>query len=43
MKKLLKFSNNLARLLVLIDIGKSIKRWVTKNNSTSNGQTKDKN
>ncbi len=43
MKRLLKFSNNLARLLVLIDFGMAIKRWVTKNDSTSDGQTKDKN
>ena len=42
MKRLLKFSNYLAQLMVLIDIGKTIKRWATKNNTTSDGQTKNK-
>ena len=42
MRLLLKFTNYAAQLMALIDIGKAIKRLVTKNDSTSNGQIKDK-
>ena len=42
MKRLLKLINYAAQLIALIDIGKTIKRWATKNDNTSDGQTKDK-
>ena len=42
MRRLLKFTNYAAQLMALIDIGKTIKRWATKSNTTSDGQTKDK-
>ena len=42
MRRLLKIMNYAAQLMALIDIGKTIKRWATKNDTTSNGQTKDK-
>ena len=31
MRRLLKFMNYAAQLMALIDIGKTIKRWATKN------------
>ena len=34
MRRLLKFMNYAAQLLALIDIGKTIKRWATKNDTT---------
>ncbi len=42
MKRLLKFMNYAAQLMALIDIGRTIKRWATKNDDTSDGQTKHK-
>ena len=42
MRRLLKFMNYAAQLMALIDIGKTIKRWTTKNDTTSDGQTKNK-
>ena len=42
MRRLLKFMNYAAQVMALIDIGKAIKRWATKNDTTSDGQTKDK-
>ena len=42
MRRLLKIMNYAAQLMALIDIGKTIKRWATKNNTTSDGQTKNK-
>ena len=42
MRRLLKIMNYAAQLMALIDIGKTIKRWATKSNTTSDGQTKDK-
>ena len=42
MRRLLKFTNYAAQLMALIDLWKAIKRWATKNDSTSDGQTKDK-
>ena len=42
MKRLLKFMNYAAQLMALIDIGKTIKRWATKNDTTSDGQAEDK-
>ena len=33
MRRLLKFMNYAAQLLALINIGKAIKRWATKNNT----------
>ena len=42
MRRLLKFMNDAAQVMALIDIGKAIKRWATKNDTTSDGQTKDK-
>ena len=34
MRRLLKFMNYAAQLMALIDIGKTIKRWATKNDTT---------
>ena len=42
MRQLLKFMNYAAQLMALIDIGRTIKRWATKNDTTSDGQTKNK-
>ena len=42
MRRLLKIIDNLARLIAVIDIGRTIKRWATKNDTTSDGQTKNK-
>ena len=42
MRRLLKIINYVAQLMALIDIGKTIKRWATKNDTTSDGQTKNK-
>ena len=42
MRRLLKIINYVAQLMALIDIGKTIKRWATKNDDTSNGQTENK-
>ena len=42
MRRLLKFINYTAQLMALIDIGKTIKRWATKNDDKSNGQTENK-
>jgi len=42
MRRLMKIMNYAAQLMALIDIGKAIKRWATKNDTTSDGQTKDK-
>lgn len=42
MRRLLKFMNYAAQLMALIDIGKTIKRWATKNDTASDGQTKNK-
>ena len=42
MRQLLKFIIYAAQLMALIDIGKTIKRWATKNDDTSNGQTENK-
>ena len=42
MSRLLKIINYAAQLMALIDIGKTIKRWATKNDDTSNGQTENK-
>lgn len=38
----MKIMNYAAQLMALIDIGRTIKRWATKNNTTSDGQTKNK-
>ena len=38
----MKYINCAAQLMALIDIGKTIKRWATKNDDTSNGQTENK-
>ena len=40
MRQLLKITNYAAQLMALIDIGKTIKHWATKNDTTSDGQTK---
>lgn len=42
MRQLLKFINLAAQLMALIDIGKAIKRWATKNDDTRDGQTENK-
>ena len=42
MRRLLKFMNYAAQLMALIDIGKTIKRWATKNDDTRDGQTENK-
>ena len=42
MRRLLKYINLAAQLMALIDIGKAIKRWATKKDDTSDGQTKNK-
>ena len=42
MRRLLKFMNYAAQLMALIDIGRTIKRWAIKSDTTSDGQTKDK-
>lgn len=42
MRRLLKIINYTAQLMALIDIGRTIKRWATKTNDTSNGQTENK-
>ena len=42
MRRLLKFMNYAAQLMALIDIGRTIKRWATKNDDTSDGQTEIK-
>ena len=42
MRQLLKFTNYAAQLMALIDLCKAIKRCATKNDSTSDGQIKDK-
>ena len=42
MRRLLKLINYAAQLMALIDIGKTIKRWATKNDTASDGQTKNK-
>ena len=42
MKRLLKYSNYLAQLMVLIDIGKTIKHWASKKDTTKDEQTKNK-
>ena len=42
MRRLLKIMNYAAQLMALIDIGRTIKRWATKNDTTSDGQTKNK-
>ena len=34
MRRLLKFMNYAAQLMALIDIGKTIKRWASKNDDT---------
>ena len=34
MRRLLKFMNYAAQLMALIDIGRTIKRWATKNDTT---------
>ena len=43
MRRLLKIINYAAQLMALIDIWKkAIKRWASKNDDTSDGQTKNK-
>ena len=42
MKRLLKFSNYLAQLMALVDIGKTIKRWASIMDTTKDEQTKNK-
>ena len=42
MRRLLKFMNYAAQFMALIDLCKTIKRWATKNDTTSDGQTKNK-
>ena len=42
MRRLLKLINYAAQLMALIDIGKTIKRWATKNDVTRDGQTENK-
>ena len=42
MRRLLKLINYAAQLMALIDIGKTIKRWASKNDDTRDGQTENK-
>lgn len=42
MRRLLKLINYAAQLMALYDTMKAIKRWATKNDTTSDGQTKNK-
>ena len=42
MRQLLKIINYADQLMALIDIGKTIKRWATKNDDTRDGQTENK-
>ena len=42
MRQLLKIINYAAQLMALIDIGKTIKRWATKKDDTSDGQAENK-
>ena len=41
MRRLLKFINLAAQLMALYDTMKTIKRWATKNDDTSDGQTEN--
>ena len=42
MRRLLKIINYVAQLMALIDIGRTIKRWATKNDDTRDGQTENR-
>ena len=42
MRRLLKFSNYLTQAMVIIDISRTIKHWVSKKDTTKDEQTKNK-